>query len=215
MGVALESVNRKAFVRDLEESVDAFYASAGQGLSFGEIFHQFIRLTHRHQIGLPREFLRVAKAFMAIEDQARSLDPDFNMLGALQAYAPRMLGGSILPDRATMRGMAAAGYRALSELRFGLPDALANAMRLVRHGDPKSHLRHDEFEELVQHIDRASNRLSFSLIIAAVIVGSSIVMAFHSGSHFEGIPAPGLSGLVVAALLGLWWAVAMLRLGKL
>jgi ubiquinone biosynthesis protein len=53
-----------------------------------------------------------------------------------------------------------------------------------------------------------------SLIIASVVIGSSIVMAFHSGPHYAGIPVLGLLGFVVASVMGLAWAVAILRSGK-
>jgi ubiquinone biosynthesis protein len=40
-------------------------------------------------------------------------------------------------------------------------------------------------------------------------------MAFHSGSHYVGIPLLGLVGFVVAGVMGLAWALAILRSGKL
>ena len=70
-------------------------------------------------------------------------------------------------------------------------------------------------DTLQQHFDRATNRRSFSLRIAAIVVASSIVMSFHSGPHFEGIPLIGLIGYGVAAVLGMRCAVAILRSGKL
>ena len=73
----------------------------------------------------------------------------------------------------------------------------------------------ERLDTLQQHLDRATNRLSFSLRIAAIVVASSIVMSFHSGPHFEGIPLIGLIGYGVAAVLGLRCAVAILRSGKL
>ena len=57
--------------------------------------------------------------------------------------------------------------------------------------------------------------MSFSLLIAAIVVASSIVMSFHTGPHFEGIPLIGLIGYGLAAVLGLGWAIAILRSGKL
>jgi ubiquinone biosynthesis protein len=56
-------------------------------------------------------------------------------------------------------------------------------------------------------IDRAANRLSLALVIAALIIGSSIVMTVGGGPTLFGQPAFGLLGYVGAALGG----AAMLR----
>jgi len=217
MGVAAAGVDREAFMRDLDESLEQYYVAAAHAYSFAEILHQFIRLGQRHQIRVPRELLLVAKAFMAVESLARSLDPAFNMIAALQAYAPRMISRQALPDF-NRTGSLIKAYRAFSALQMaasGLPDMLAKGVRQWQKGEAALRLHHNQLEGLEQHIDRASNRLSFSLIIAAVVIGSSIVMSYHTGPHFQGIPILGLIGYLLASFLGLWWVVAILRSGKL
>jgi ubiquinone biosynthesis protein len=85
----------------------------------------------------------------------------------------------------------------------------------MRKGGAIVRLRHEQLEGLEQRIDRASNRMSFSLIIAAILIGSSVLMSFHAGGHLQGVPLLGLIGYLLAGVLGLWWAVAVLRSGKL
>lgn len=217
MGVATADVDRAAFARDLDESLEQYYTAAAHEYSFAEILRQFIRLGQRYQIRVPRELLLVAKAFMEIESLARSLDPAFNMLLALQAYVPRMVGRQMLPETG-MTGNLVRGYRSAAALRLALaefPELLARGLRQLQKGEATLRVRHEHLEGLEEHFDRASNRIGFSLIIAAIVVASSIVMSFHTGPHFKGIPLLGLLGYLLASFLGLWWAVAILRSGKL
>jgi ubiquinone biosynthesis protein len=95
------------------------------------------------------------------------------------------------------------------------PELLARGLRQLQKGEATLRVRHEHLEDLEEHLDRASNRIGFSLIIAAIVVASSIVMSFHTGPHFQGIPLLGLLGYLLASFLGLWWAVAILRSGKL
>ena len=88
-------------------------------------------------------------------------------------------------------------------------------MRQLENGRTTLRVRHERLEDLEQQLNRASNRLSFSLIIAAIVIASSIVMSAHAGPHLEGIPLLGLIGYALAAFLGLWLAIAILRSGKL
>lgn len=215
MGVAAQGVDRQAFARDLDGALDRYYAAAGTTSSFAEILRQFILLGSRHDIGVPRELLLVAKVFMQVESLCRALDARFNMLAALHAYVPRLVGRRLLPISATA-GFAQ-GYRAINALRgLGgvLPRVVTQTLGSLERGELGVRVRHERLDEMQEHLDRASNRLSFSLIIGAIVVGSSIVMAFHTGPHYAGIPLLGLAGYVIAAALGLWWAVAILRSGR-
>jgi ubiquinone biosynthesis protein len=217
MGVAASTVDREAFVRDLGKSMEQYYSLSVHAYSFGEILRQFIQLGQRYQIRLPREWLMVIKAFMVIEAQASALDSGFNMIAALQSYTPRMLGKHFLPELTMTSGLVK-GYRVMNALKLlalGLPDMLAKGMRQFQKGEATIRVRHEHLEELQRHLDRASNRLSFSLIIAAIVIASSIMMTAHAGPHLEGIPLLGVIGYAFAALLGLWWAVSILRSGKL
>ena len=216
MGVATEGVDREAFTRDASQALDAYYEAAGKGYSFGEIVRQFALLSQRHRIKLPRQFLLVSKAFMLVESQALTLAPDFNALASLREYAPHLLGRKLLQG-ANVQTEFSRGFRSLRALHHAaalLPDILNRTVEALSSGKATLHIKHDQLQGLEAHIDRASNRLSLSLIIASVVIGSSIVMAFHSGPHYAGIPVLGLLGFVVASVMGLAWAVAILRSGK-
>ena len=76
-------------------------------------------------------------------------------------------------------------------------------------------LRHQGFERLIVDLDKASNRISFSLLTAALVVGSSLIMQTDKGPLLFGFPILGLIGYSIAALLGLWLALAILRSGRL
>jgi len=60
-------------------------------------------------------------------------------------------------------------------------------------------------------IDRAANRLAMALVIAALIVGSSIVMTVRGGPTLFGLPAFGFLGFFGAVVCGLWLVRAIWR----
>ncbi|WP_244111974.1 ABC1 kinase family protein [Burkholderia diffusa] len=216
MGVAAEGVDRNAFTRDVSEAVKAYYQAAGKGYSFSEIARQFSLLSQRHRIRLPRQFLLVSKAFMLVESQALVVDPEFNAVTCLHDYAPRLLSRRLLQGVSPTNGLSR-GFRTLHSLHraaASLPDILNRTVDILSSGKATLHVEHDQLRTLETHLDRASNRLSLSLIIASVVIGSSIVTTFHSGPHYAGISLLGLAGFVVAAAMGLAWAVAILRSGR-
>jgi ubiquinone biosynthesis protein len=67
---------------------------------------------------------------------------------------------------------------------------------------------------LLRGQDRTSNRLSLAMVLASLVVGSSLIV--HSGIPplWYGIPVIGLVGFLVAGLMGFWLLFSILRRGK-
>jgi ubiquinone biosynthesis protein len=216
MGGAPGEIDRVAFVRDLEQALDHFYAASTGEYSFGEMLQEFLRLGQRHQIKLLREIVLVAKAFMTIESLVRLLDADFNMITAFKDFAPRILitdlrfgrDVSVLPQMYRV-------FRSMGAVASGTPAALLGLVQMLQHGELRVRVQAEGLQEMERRLDRVGNRLSFSLIIAAVIIGSSLIMSFHAGVHYRGIPLLALLGYVIAGVLGLAWVIAILRSGRL
>ena len=217
MGGAASGVDLPAFVSDVDAALQAFYASVGRISAFGEILRQFMRLGQRHRIQAPRAFLLVAKAFMEVESHTLLLDPGFDIVSALRAYAP-MIAQHLLLPRLDVAGKPYASYRKALATRRALeelPAIVQQLMQSLRAGRLGVTVRHEQLDGLEDRIERASNRLSLSLIVASMVIGSALLIAFHTGPHWAGVPLLGLAGFVIAGVLGLWWAVAVLRAGRL
>jgi ubiquinone biosynthesis protein len=64
-------------------------------------------------------------------------------------------------------------------------------------------------------MDRSSNRLSFAIVIAAIVVGSALVIRAGAGPPVFGYSSLGLAGFVAAGILGIGLALGILRSGRL
>jgi ubiquinone biosynthesis protein len=51
--------------------------------------------------------------------------------------------------------------------------------------------------------------------VAAIIVGSSLIMRMEIGPYLFGYPLLGIVGYIIAGLLGIWLIVAILRSGRM
>jgi len=63
--------------------------------------------------------------------------------------------------------------------------------------------------------DQISNRVSFSIIIAALIIGSALIVISDVPPLFYGISLIGIVGFLTAAVMGMWLLIAILRKGRL
>ena len=74
------------------------------------------------------------------------------------------------------------------------------------------------FDQLLKHfgdrLDRAVSRLAISIVTAALIVGSAIVMTVEREPSLPGLPSFGLLGFIAAVIGGIWVLVSIWRGGK-
>jgi ubiquinone biosynthesis protein len=76
------------------------------------------------------------------------------------------------------------------------------------------HVEVRHLEQVADQLDRAASRLTVALVVAALIIGSSIVMTVQGGPTLLGLPAFGLLGFLAAAGGALWLAWSVLRSGR-
>ncbi len=217
MGGASGELDRGAFVRDMETSFDLYYRDSAVGRqSLSAILGEFVKLGKKHRIRLLRETTLLIRGFAELESMVHRLDPKFNSLDAFRAYSTRLLKHVMLPDLGVAQ--IAELYRfgtAVREVVSGTPVALQRLLGRLERGEPLFDIRHQSGGSLERHMLHASNRLAFALIVASIVIGSSILISTHVGPHLDGIPILGIIGFIAAAALGIAWAVIALRSGKL
>src|ERR687893_61134 len=107
--------------------------------------------------------------------------------------------------------------------RLAQPDTFADYPRQLhallnelKDGEIEVRFRHAGLDELISKVDILANRLVFGLLIAALILGSSMLGIFvEGGAQFLGLSVFGLIGFVFAAVLGLLLLFAIIRSGRL
>jgi ubiquinone biosynthesis protein len=209
----LRPVNSRELARDLEEMLDA-YADVPLGdLSLCDVFASVTQAMSRHRLKLPADLLLLIKAVATIESVGRQLDPSFKMVEYAEPFAERLVEERHRP-RALARRTADAGHDALRALRT-VPRDFAELTRKARTDGLQVQFIHRNLDYFIREMDRASNRLSFAIVIAAIVIGSAVIVHAGIGPHAFGYPSLGVAGFITAGVLGIGLAIGILRSGRL
>jgi ubiquinone biosynthesis protein len=152
------------------------------------------------------------KAVVTVEGVGRQLDPTFRMIDHAAPVVQALVRERLSPSSVAAR-VAQTGRESLQVLS-GLPRDVAALLEKARHDRLQVQFVHRNLEHFVQEMDRSSNRLSFAIVIAALVVASALIFHPAPGMTVGGYPL-GLTGFIVAALLGIWLVVGILRSGRL
>jgi ubiquinone biosynthesis protein len=181
-------------------------------VKIGGLMMDYASLAARHRIRLPRELLLFDKCLIELEGLARVLFPEANILKKAEPYAERLFYERMSPRVVAGEIAGAAGdYR---DLLRDLPVDASRIIKKVKDGKLSIEFFHKGLDDFMGTVDRSSNRLAFGIIVAALVVGSSLVLSSGLAPTILGIPVLGIIGFAAASLIGLWLVVQAIRSGR-
>ncbi len=213
LGAVDESADLKKFEMDMEDFLDRHFVTALSDFKIGAFLIDLLRIVATHKIRIPSDLYLLSKAMVIIEGVGENLDPNFDMVKLTRPFAQKLVRDKRSPGR-LVRDIMNFGEGFYDSLRT-VPRDLKTIFDKLKKGTLKVEFEHRGLENLITELDKVSNRIAFSVIVAAIIVGSSLIIQSDQGPHFLGYPLIGIIGYIIAGFMGLWLLVAILRSGRL
>jgi ubiquinone biosynthesis protein len=198
-------------VDDVEAFLDRYHGVPLAHIHVGAMLEEVAALVRAHGLAFPPDLALVVKVFITLEGLGRRLDPAFDMVGAATPFVQRVQRERLAP-RAIARRLNHALAEA-AETVGALPRQLRRLLAATSGGRMRLHVDVDELREFAAQVARSANRLSISLVISALIIGSSIVMTVDGGPRLLGLPLFGFTGFLGAVAGGAWLLFSVLRSG--
>ena len=206
-----DHVDEAAVHEEGDTFIDHYHGVPLKDLHLGAMLNEITALLREHKVALPPDLAMMVKVLVTLEGIGRRLDPDFDMASEAAPFLRRALLARYAP-----RALARRGQRVLGDslgLLVGLPGQLRHLLRLAKRGRLNINLDVERLQRFGEQFDHSVNRLTIGIVIAALIIGSSIVMTVSGGPTLLGLPVFGLLGFVGAVLGSLWLLYSIWRSG--
>ena len=205
-------LNLSALETEIETFVDQYHGAPLAELNLGQMLGDVTTILREHHLGLPSDMALLIKAFITLEGMGRGLDPGFHMTTEALPMLKRVVRARYEPKVVARRAWQT--LRRTLAVAEQLPHDVSRLLRNARRGRVHVGIDVAHLKRVGDQIDRAANRLTMALVIAALIVGSSIVMTVQGGPTLFGLPAFGFIGFASAFAGGLWLVRAIWRSSK-
>lgn len=202
-------VDEEGLVQDIQAFVDQYHGLSMKQLNLAVMLTDMVGILRHHQVALPADLTLLVKAFISLNGMGRELDPDFNMVQEALPVLERAMRQRYSPSALVKRG-----WQSISEamsLATGLPEDLSRLLRAARRGKLEIHIDVTHLKRVGTQLESATNRLVVGIVVAALIIGSSIVMTVPGGPTLAGLPFFGVLGFAGAVLGSLWLLVSIAR----
>jgi ubiquinone biosynthesis protein len=196
----------------LEELLNKYYSLSSKFIDPTAFLRDLIDIFARTKGRIPTNLMLLSKTLVIRDEISRKLDPDHNFGELTQPYVKKMLEERTKASHIIKE--AEKTVMDLVNLMKNLPRRVSRLLTKAEKGTLKLELEHVGLDGLVEEIDIMSNRLSFSMIIAALIVGSSLIIQTRMSPSLFGVPFLGIIGFLIAGFLGIGLLISIIRSGK-
>jgi ubiquinone biosynthesis protein len=200
MGEPKPGFNRSEFTKRVAELVAENADASLTRLNSGRVVIEITKISADCWFRLPSEFTMVAKALLNLDRVVFALDPNFEPAAIIRQRASEILQRNLLQSvtPANLIGSAVE----VKEFVEKLPSRVNRILDMIGNNELKLDVDTIDEKVLVEGLQKVANRIALGLILAALIVGASMLMRVETSFRIYGYPAFAMIFFLLAALAG-------------
>ena len=208
-----EEPDLRLLSKDVAEFMGEHLYKPLKDIVVGRLLQNLLDMAAQHRLRIPPELFLMMKAISTVEGVGLTLDPNFDLIAHAEPFIRQVKLSRFSPKRLSSDAVSIMGQYMDFVQEF--PKDLLEITRNIRQKKFTFMLELKNMENMLSTHDQISNRISFSIIIASLIIGSALIVISKTPPLFYGISAIGIIGFIAAAVMGIWLLVAIIKKGKL
>ncbi|MDR0355865.1 MAG: hypothetical protein LBJ64_09065 [Deltaproteobacteria bacterium] len=201
--------NREKLELEIGAFMETHLSGSLKDIKIGLLLKDALELLTQHELIIPNDLLLLVKTLVQLESLGLKLDPNFNVINEVRPILVNLYRRRFSPmywlDVANRRGLE------MATTLESLPEDLSPLYKTLKSGRLPADLTIKGFERMGQFLNQASYRLSFAIVLASLVIGSSVVMHAKLPPLWRGLPILGLVGFLGAGVVGFWLVLDFLR----
>jgi predicted unusual protein kinase regulating ubiquinone biosynthesis (AarF/ABC1/UbiB family) len=193
------------FVHEISTLVATFHDLDVRQINIGQLIFNIIAMANNNDLKAPAELAMLAKTLLNLDGITRRLDPEYDPHTVVRDYAERLMGQKLAQKFAPRNFYAA--LLDLNQFILDLPHRAREIIDQTAAGRLSFNLKLMQAEQFLAGIHKIANRITVGVVIAALLIASSLMMRVPTRAHLFGYPAIAMIGYVLAAAAGLYLIV--------
>lgn len=213
MGAVRGRPSLEAMEHDLQRLLVRYWGLSLEEMPVGQMIAEVFTTARHHRVYLPGELASLARMIITLEGTGRALDPEFVLTTAVRPFALQLVRERLSPLVAGRRAVHT--LRQAADLAQAFPRRLDDLWDQLEAGELTFSIQVRRLEMIIQRLNSMVNRIAFSVVVAALIVGSALILL--GGKDSWELPILGL-GIPVAQIAflgavaaGAWLLFSMFR----
>jgi len=199
---------------EIQRLMARYYGASLESVPISDFLGDLMTASFRYRVRLPADLALLVRTLLILEGVTRSLDPSFDFTSFVEPFARRLVRQRFSMKRVIEE--ATHTWRDAESLIHVLPRRVESITDQLDRGALTVGFDLRNLPITIRKLDAMANRLSFSIIVAALVVGSALALTAGPEVCFRipfteiALPIPQI-GFIVAGLMGAWLLFSVMR----
>ena len=205
-----ENIDISSFQKEMADIISIYFYSSLKQVELKYLMEDMLKVMQRYKIFFKEENYLLAKSLITMEGVGKQLYPDFNAAREIGPFIKKVYP-SFFKD---LFFKSLEFNRTFWDIFFSFPDDFKIIIDKIKKGNLKIEFEHVGLEKFQSTIAKSFNRLSLSIVIASILIGSSMLLSSRVPPLFKNISVFGITGFLFAFLLGVFLIIEIIKKGK-
>ncbi len=202
--------NKEELEYDINILLDEFPPYTIDERNMTEVVDRLQYIIYKHKLSFPNDFFLLLRTLVILDGISNILDPEFNTLKYIRHQSLRLFEESIRPKNLMM--LTLNSLLDIWDYLRVMPSDFKKIIERIKEG--KIQIEITGLKPVLHTLDIISNRLAAAIILAAMIIGSSLIVLSHIPPYWNNIPIIGLIGIIFSGVFGVILILSIFRKGK-
>ena len=196
---------------DIFNIINYYFDLPMDKIDFAEGLNEFLLVLHKHNLRIPSQLTLLMKSMVTLEGTLKSLNPRFNLMRISSDIMESVRKKKM--ERLSFTDAINTTLNIYDTLKK-IPDQMLSILNKIEKNQVKVTMKQEGLDNLEREISALTNKLSLSLLVSSLIVGSSIVIHADVRPKVFGVPLLGLVGYSFGLIVGLAFIISAIKSKK-
>lgn len=204
-----ENINLVSLREDISDLMESYYGLEMKDVNLGKSATELMVLLTKHRIRIPKEYTMLSRSLLIVESSATALDQNFSAIELFRPYLIKVAIEKFSP--AGILKKLKAQLFDLDSVTRTFPKNIRKIIKVIEGGKIKLEFEHKNLDVFANKLENIINKLSIAIILAALIMGTSMAMFAASRIEVYGLSTIALAGFVLSIIIGFIFVFISLR----
>ena len=197
VGKPLEEFNEYGLRTKIAELIAPNVHRNLEEMSVGQLVIKLAFIAGESGLWLPSQITTIGKTLLSLDQVGRILSPNININKKIQENAADLINKKLNSESSTS---LYSSFLEFAEISRQIPSKFSHLLDLLLRNDLQMKVQLSEYFEFQQSFEKIANRITIGLILAALIVGASLLMDIPTESRLMGYPSFAMVFFILAAI---------------
>lgn len=213
IGIKKGYINRNKLYEEIQYLLDSYLSTSLQNIQMSILLQEVFECASSNNIQLPKDLTLLLRTLVILEGVVAKISPEIKVIDVAVPFVKSNSTNAAFQSF-NLDDMLLNSYNFAKDLSK-MPSKIIQLSESILNGRAKVQFDVSSLDKSVNHLNKMANRIVFALVLASMIIASSLILTTSIGPKFYDMSILGLCSYAFSGIFGIWLLISIMKSGKL